>query len=362
MPTFRCCSPPPPMPPPAGALVDIIGKPADPNLPIVGHFDQRTMLVRGQNNIDVWGHDADRMAAVARRRSPVQDRHRPAQGAAGPQRLDEPEGRRHAGGRLHRADLACSMLYNPPGVGSSGTIAIPEDQNEAVDPAHRQRRRGDRHLEDRRHRPRGTRWRRRRVLVAARRPEHRRPVLQVHVRQGRRRAGQGNRSRREGRESRPTLPARPRCELVGLPANTTTTPIEFTKDTTELVFKVDCDQGCPARPLSVADLRDDVSRSTANRSRTRSAPANCGSTPRCRPSPTPRPPRLRCRMPAAAPAAAPAPDEASDAAGTAAARKRTSKAKSRTWLTSASPTAQATADTNPKRQRGNPIHEIHIVH
>ena len=72
----RASSRPPPMPHPAGALVDIVGKPADANLPIVGHLQQRTMLVRGQNNIDVWGHDAERMATVADRGNPVQDRHR----------------------------------------------------------------------------------------------------------------------------------------------------------------------------------------------------------------------------------------------------------------------------------------------
>ena len=36
--------------PPAGALVGIIGKTIDPKLNVVGRLDQRTMLVRGQNN------------------------------------------------------------------------------------------------------------------------------------------------------------------------------------------------------------------------------------------------------------------------------------------------------------------------
>ena len=67
-------SPPPPTPQPAGALVDIIGKPADPKLDVVGQLDQRTMLVRGQNNIDVWGHNADRMATVVCRGDSLHDR------------------------------------------------------------------------------------------------------------------------------------------------------------------------------------------------------------------------------------------------------------------------------------------------
>ncbi|HZN35450.1 MAG TPA: PPC domain-containing protein, partial [Pirellulaceae bacterium] len=49
---------------PAGALVGIVGKTVDEKLGIVGRLDQRTMLVRGQNNTDVWGHNADRMASV----------------------------------------------------------------------------------------------------------------------------------------------------------------------------------------------------------------------------------------------------------------------------------------------------------
>ena len=49
---------------PAGALVGIVGKTVDEKLGIVGRLDQRTMLVRGQNNTDVWGHNADRMATV----------------------------------------------------------------------------------------------------------------------------------------------------------------------------------------------------------------------------------------------------------------------------------------------------------
>src|SRR5206468_10577903 len=49
---------------PAGALVGITGRTSDPKLNVVGKLDQRTMLVRGQNNVDVWGHNADRFATV----------------------------------------------------------------------------------------------------------------------------------------------------------------------------------------------------------------------------------------------------------------------------------------------------------
>ena len=46
-----------------GALADLQARPVDENLKhVVGHLRQRTMLVRGQNNRDVWGHNADRVA------------------------------------------------------------------------------------------------------------------------------------------------------------------------------------------------------------------------------------------------------------------------------------------------------------
>ena len=51
---------------------------------------------------------------------PVHDRHRRAQGAAGPQRLDEAEGRRQARAKASRRRSRVRLLYNPPGVGSSG--------------------------------------------------------------------------------------------------------------------------------------------------------------------------------------------------------------------------------------------------
>jgi len=46
-----------------GTLADVVGRPADANLKFVGHLAQRTMLVARDNNRDVWGHDADRLAA-----------------------------------------------------------------------------------------------------------------------------------------------------------------------------------------------------------------------------------------------------------------------------------------------------------
>ena len=64
----------------------------------------------------------------------VQDRDRRAQGAAGARRLDGTESGGHAARKALTAPIAVAMLYNPPGVGSSSSIAIPEGQTEAMIP------------------------------------------------------------------------------------------------------------------------------------------------------------------------------------------------------------------------------------
>lgn len=119
--------------PVGGSLVDVIGRPADENVKLVGHLRQRTMLVRGQNNRDVWGHDADRMAAVVAEEMPfsleiVQSKAPIAR--QGSKELKVVAKRKDD----FKQAIALRMLYNPPGIGSSGSISIPADKNEAVIP------------------------------------------------------------------------------------------------------------------------------------------------------------------------------------------------------------------------------------
>jgi hypothetical protein len=118
---------------PSGALADLVGRPVDPNLSLVGHFSQRTMLVRGQNNRDVWGHDADRMACVISEAVPFEIE------IVQPQVPIVRSGLMDLKVRAKRQEgfnqpIAISFLYNPPGIGSSGAISIPGDQSEATIP------------------------------------------------------------------------------------------------------------------------------------------------------------------------------------------------------------------------------------
>jgi hypothetical protein len=116
-----------------GTLTQVIGRPADANLPIVGQLEQRTMLVRGQNNIDVWGHTADRMAAAVTEAVPFQIE------IVQPQAPIARQGSKQLKIAAKRAEgfaqpIALRLLYAPPGIGASGSITIPGDKSEAEIP------------------------------------------------------------------------------------------------------------------------------------------------------------------------------------------------------------------------------------
>jgi hypothetical protein len=117
----------------AGALVDVVGRPTDSNIPVVGHLEQVTGLVRGQNQVLVWGHTAHHMATAITAEAPFKiDIVEPKV----PLVRDGAMGLKVVATRKEgfTAPIALRLLYNPPGVGSSGDISIPEGQNEAVIP------------------------------------------------------------------------------------------------------------------------------------------------------------------------------------------------------------------------------------
>ncbi len=119
--------------PVAGSLVDVIGRPADANLKVEGHLNQRTSLTRGQNNIEVWNQYTQRMATAVTGETQYSIE------------IVEPKVPLVRNGSMglkivakrkegFTAPIHVQMLYNPPGVGSSGSISIPEGQTEAVIP------------------------------------------------------------------------------------------------------------------------------------------------------------------------------------------------------------------------------------
>lgn len=229
---------------PAGALADVIGKHADPKLPLEGHLRQRCMLIRGQNNIDVWGHDSERMAFSL--------------GDEVPFKIDivQPKAPLVRNGSMNlkivatrkegfKAAISVFMLYNPPGVSSSGSISIPEGQNEVVIP-----------FTANGGAPIGT-WK----IVCIGRAAHLNGGVEVASQLAdltisdqfftfafdKSAVEQAKETEVVVKmEKKIDFEGNAKCELVGIPAGTTTTPIEFNKETKELVFKVTCTKD--ARP------------------------------------------------------------------------------------------------------------------
>jgi hypothetical protein len=89
--------------------------------------------VRGQNNRDVWGHDADRVAAAVANPAPFTiDLVAPKAPLVrnGSMQL-KVVAKRNEG---FTGPIAVRLLYNPPGVASSRSISIPAEKNEAIIP------------------------------------------------------------------------------------------------------------------------------------------------------------------------------------------------------------------------------------
>lgn len=119
--------------PVAGSLVDVVARWTDPNQNVAGHLIQSTSLIRGQNNIRMWDRVTDRLALSVADEAPFSIE------------IVEPKVPLVRGGTMNlkivakrkegfTAPIAVRMLYNPPDVGSAGTVAIPEGQNEVVIP------------------------------------------------------------------------------------------------------------------------------------------------------------------------------------------------------------------------------------
>jgi hypothetical protein len=221
---------------PAGALVDVAGKCADPNVPVTGKLRQRTMLVRGQNNIDVWGHDADRMGTVLSDEIPYKiDVVVPKAPLArnGSMQLKVVATRKEG----FTAPISVFFLYNPPGVSSSGSIAIAEGQTEALIPVTAN---GGAAI--------GTH----KIVVIGRAGfnggaiECASQLADLTISDQFFTFAFDKAAVEQGKETdvvvkmekKIDFDGNAKCELVGLPAGATTTPIEFNKESKELIFKV----------------------------------------------------------------------------------------------------------------------------
>jgi hypothetical protein len=117
----------------AGALVSFDGKPTDPKLSVPCRFQHPNELVTGQNNAPFWTRTEDRFALAVTEEAPFDIA------------VVEPKVPLVRGGTMElkvvakrkpdfKAPIAVALLWNPPGIGSSGSVTIPEGQNEASIP------------------------------------------------------------------------------------------------------------------------------------------------------------------------------------------------------------------------------------
>jgi hypothetical protein len=117
----------------ASTLAEVTGKPADPKLIIPSSFNQMSVLVIGQNQVNVWSRTVDQLAVAVTEECPYSIE------------IVEPKVPLVRSGSMglkvratrkpgFKAAISVYLPWNPPGVGSGGGIAIPEGQNEAVIP------------------------------------------------------------------------------------------------------------------------------------------------------------------------------------------------------------------------------------
>ncbi len=117
----------------AASLVEVTGKHKEGDRTVEGRLLQKTSLVRGINNREVWDYRSNRMAIAVTDAVPfhveiVQPKAPLVQNGALGLKVTAT---RDMG---FKAPITLRMLHNPPGVSSPESVAIPEGQNEAVIP------------------------------------------------------------------------------------------------------------------------------------------------------------------------------------------------------------------------------------
>ena len=116
-----------------GSLVDVIGRATVGPTRLEGHLKQRTSLVRGQNNREVWNQYTDRMATAVTRAAPVAIE------------VVEPKAPLVQGGAMELRVIATrrpgfdgpitlTLLATPPGVSTTSSVTMAGGEREASIP------------------------------------------------------------------------------------------------------------------------------------------------------------------------------------------------------------------------------------
>ncbi len=118
---------------PQAGLVEVVGRHKEGERTIEGRLVQKTMLVRGDNNRDVWSYIGNRMAVAVAEPVPFHVEMVPPKVPLvqnGNMELKVAATR----DSTFKGPITLRMLYNPPGVSSPDSITIPEGQTQAVVP------------------------------------------------------------------------------------------------------------------------------------------------------------------------------------------------------------------------------------
>ena len=230
--------------PVAAALATVAGKPADPKVNVPCRFTQTIELVLGQNNNPFWTRTVDRLAVAVTEEAPFSIE------------IVEPKVPLVRGGSMglkvvakrkdgFTAPIAVSLPWNPPGIGSSGGVAIPEKQNEAVIPINAD---GGAELKS---------WK---IVVNGSAGGPTGPVMvssqlaKLSVAERFVAFAFQPTSVEQGKETdvvvkvtkQTDFPGEAQVTLVGLPNKVTTEPQKITKETAEIVFHLKTDKASPA--------------------------------------------------------------------------------------------------------------------
>ena len=229
--------------PNATTLPNVVAQPTEEGKTAESSFSQRTWLVRGANNVEVWSHYADRAALAVTNEVPFKIS------------IVQPKVPLVRGGSMQlkvvaeRAEgfvdpISIYMLYNPPGVSSSRSITIAKDQTEALIPITAN---GSAALQAWDICVEGNANINGRVLVAT-------PLAKLEVKEPYVGLTFPKAAVEIGQEV--DLPVAvsvntpfegtAQVSLVGLPAGVTTEPVEITKDSKELKFHIKTTEKSPA--------------------------------------------------------------------------------------------------------------------
>ena len=229
----------------AAALAEVTGKPADPKLNVPSQFNQMSVLVLGQNNVNVWSRTVDRLAVAVTEECPytieIVEPKVPLV-RSGSMGLKVRANRKPG----FKAAICGLSSLEPAGrrLGGRNRDSRGPERGGHSDERRRRGRAAD--LEDRGQRGLGRRVGPDHGVVATGQPDDRQPVRRPDLPGRQRRPGQGSRHGGQGRQGRRISPARRQVTLIGLPNKVTTDVKKITKDTTDLVFHIKTDKVSPA--------------------------------------------------------------------------------------------------------------------